>query len=155
MKTRLFALLCLLGISLSLAAQWSKQGLHQLSIYEMKHRADTLYACTNDGIYVRHAFQPDDPWQAIGLQGKSISNLFFGTDNRMLAHELSQTPLQSTIHIADQDGFEVLAVQDADYNRAPYFRCWQPKIHSIPSSTCRPTGKHTTVATPGTRCSTS
>ena len=122
MKTRLFAALCLLCIALPLTAQWSKQGLHPLSIYEIKHRADTLYACTNDGIYVRHAFQPNDPWQAIGLQGKSISNLFFGTGNRMLAHELIQNPLQSAIHIADQNEFEVLVVQDAEYNRAPYFR---------------------------------
>lgn len=114
--------MCLLGMCFSSAAQWSKQGLHHLSIYELKHRDDTLYACTNDGIYTRHAFQPDDPWQAFGLQGKSVSDLFFGADNRLLAHVISKNPWQSTIYITNNDGFEVLAVKDEYYHSAPFFR---------------------------------
>ncbi|GEM_PF-2006314 len=122
MSKKIFILIAMILFASNGFSQWSKQGLHHLSVYEMKVQQDTIYACTSDGIFARHFLKQDDPWEAVGLQGHDVTDVFFGNNGRMLANVRTKEPFYSSVYIKDTDTFELLAEHELVYGGSHNFR---------------------------------
>ena len=60
-------------------------GLDNLKVYEMVlYGSDSLFAATNDGIYVKD-IDSDDPFAQIGLKGRNVLDIIVFTPERIIA----------------------------------------------------------------------
>lgn len=154
MKYIYYVLICFLPITSSFA-QWSNQGLSHLTVNQLTLHEDTLYACTNDGIYKRSTELSDTNWAQTAFAGKTVANLLFidrneclslveeGTGpNRLVyihkssdrAHTFSlfyDTPASPTIysylkHMDKGSGKDTLYFLDHDLKTYDGGRTWQP-----------------------------
>ncbi len=122
MRNTLISLIMIVLFSAHSFSQWSKQGLHDLLVHQMQERNDTIYACTSDGIYVRHFLKQDDPWEAVGLQGYDVTDVFFSDDGRILANVRTRLPWYTSVYIKEDNTFELLAEHETIYSGDHHFR---------------------------------
>lgn len=122
MAKKLITLIFFASLFGNVFSQWSEQGLHHLIVHQLQQKGDTIYACTNDGIYARHFLHSDDPWEPVGLHEKDVTDVFFSDDGRILANVRTQQPWYSSIYIRDDNGFELLAEHESEYIGELFYR---------------------------------